>query len=212
MKRPKIIIMASRTSGYLKSLVVDLRFAELSVFSDRENSQAVEFAKNKKVEVKVCPFKSDRKSSANREIYDLQIGRMLASKKPDLIILAGWLHIFSRKFIEQFPPKTIINLHAAILPVAINADSVRLPDNSRSPIFRGLNSVKRALQANVTYTGSTVHWITSEVDKGEVILQKFIKIEPNDNLETLSSKLFDAEKILLRDSVNIVLKEKGFNL
>jgi phosphoribosylglycinamide formyltransferase-1 len=210
MKRPKIIIMASRTSGYLKYLIVDLHFADLILFSDRESSAAVKFAKEKKIKVEVCHFGSERRSKIAREMYDLHIGRLVASKKPDLVILAGWLHIFTQRFLDQFPPRTVMNLHAALLPIDVNADSILLPDNTSSPIFRGLNSVNQALQAKVSFTGSTVHWVTSEVDKGEVILQKFVKIDPTDNLETLSRKLFQIERILLTESVHIVLKEKGF--
>ena len=105
---------------------------------------------------------------------------------PDLIVLAGWMHILSPEFISKFPPGLIINLHPA-LPGA----------------FDGIHSIERALQAyhegKIRNTGVMIHRVIPEVDRGEVVLVEEVEILPEDTLESLEERMHSVEhKLIVR--------------
>ena len=70
--------------------------------------------------------------------------------KVDMIVMAGWMKIVSKKFIDEFPGR-IINLHPSLLPK-----------------YKGLNAIEQAINAGETETGCSVHWVTEELDSGKV--------------------------------------------
>ena len=88
--------------------------------------------------------------------------------KVDLIVLAGWMRIVTKKFINAFPDR-IINIHPSLLPR-----------------HKGLNVVERALDAGDDVTGCTVHYVNEELDGGEIILQGEVPILPNDDIISVS--------------------------
>ena len=97
----------------------------------------------------------------------------------DLIVLAGFMRIVKPAFIEAFGGK-VINLHPSLLPS-----------------FKGLNSIRRAFDYGVKYTGCTVHWVVPEIDAGPILDQAIVRIEANDTCATLEEKVHAAEHRLL---------------
>ncbi|MGK0456950.1 MAG: phosphoribosylglycinamide formyltransferase-1 [Zhongshania aliphaticivorans] len=107
----------------------------------------------------------------------------ITSFSPKLIILAGFMRIIDRPFIDAFE-SDIINLHPSLLPS-----------------FPGLNGIRQAFEHGVKITGCTVHWVTPELDEGPIIDQKTIRIEEKDTLELLEKKVHITEHQLLPDVV-----------
>ncbi len=103
---------------------------------------------------------------------------ILKKNKITLICLAGFMKILSKNFITKFSGK-IINIHPSLLPK-----------------FKGLNTFKRAIKNKEKYTGSTVHYVSSKLDSGKIILQQKVKIQKNDNEQSLSKKVKKIEYIL----------------
>ena len=99
--------------------------------------------------------------------------------EPGLIILAGFMRILKPRFIGAFP-RIIINLHPSLLPS-----------------FPGLDAIGQAWRHGVKVTGCTVHYVTAEVDRGPIIDQIAVRIEPDDTLATLEAKVHAAEHALL---------------
>ena len=89
------------------------------------------------------------------------------------------MKILSEPFIDSFRGK-IINLHPSLLPS-----------------FPGTKAIEKALEAGVKVTGCTVHWVSAEVDCGEIIDQEPVRIFPRDNLPILTRRIHDAEHLLL---------------
>src|SRR4051812_31044230 len=116
MDRPKIIIMASKTSAYLEILVKAFSYAELFFIGNKKDSKAINFARRLNLDTTYFPLSTFTKNGRSREDYDEDLGKFVKTKKPDLVVLAGWLHILSQSFLSQLPVKTVINLHAALLP------------------------------------------------------------------------------------------------
>ena len=102
----------------------------------------------------------------------------------DMIVMAGWMKIVSKKFIDAFPGR-IINLHPSLLPK-----------------YKGLNAIEQAINAGETETGCSVHWVTEELDSGRVIRQQTVPILPGDNVKTVTRAVQQCEHHLLPLVIN----------
>ncbi|MGI9057353.1 MAG: phosphoribosylglycinamide formyltransferase [Ktedonobacteraceae bacterium] len=139
---------------------------------------------------------------SQREECELRLTSLLQLFNADLIILAGWMRILSGAFLEQFPDR-VINLHPALLPDDGMGHSYITQDGTEIPVFRGLHAVRQALDAGVKVTGSTVHYVTPEVDAGPVICREEVAIEPDDTEEQLHERLKSVEHRLIVKAVRL---------
>lgn len=133
---------------------------------------------------------------------EVKLTALLQLFKVDLIVLAGWMRILSAAFLEQFP-RQVINLHPALLPDDGTGHIYTTQDGTQIPVFRGLHAVKQALDAGVKVTGSTVHFVTPEVDAGPVICREEMVIEPEDTEESLHTRLKTVEHRLIVEAVKM---------
>ena len=128
-----------------------------------------------------------RSSGQSREDYDLQLAHLTSKTLPDLIILAGWMHVLGKTFLDRFPHQ-VINLHPA-LPGA----------------FPGTHAIERAHQAfargEISETGVMVHEVVPEIDAGPVLGSVRVPIHQGDSLANLVARVHAAEHGLL---VNVV--------
>ncbi len=131
---------------------------------------------------------------------ETMLADLLRLFRVDLIVLAGFMRIFSASFIEQFP-RRIINLHPALLPDNGTDDTITTSDGSVIPVFRGLHVVRQALESGVKVTGSSVHYVTPEVDAGPVICRSEVLIEPDDTEESLHERIKIEEHRLVVEAV-----------
>jgi len=120
----------------------------------------------------------------------------------DLIVCAGWMRIFTPAFVSQFP-RRMINLHPALLPDDGVGDTFITGDGTVIPVFRGLHVVRQALAAGVKVTGSTLHYVTPEVDAGPVICRAEVAIEPGDTEESLHERIKQVEHKLIVEGVKL---------
>ena len=93
----------------------------------------------------------------------------------DLVVMAGWMRIVSKKFCDAFAGR-LINLHPSLLPK-----------------YKGLNAVEQALKSGDDETGCSVHWVTEHLDSGAVIKQQTVPILPGDTPESLQRAIPQAE-------------------
>jgi len=103
----------------------------------------------------------------------------LKSENVELVILAGFMRILPPEFVDAFKNR-IINLHPSLLP-----------------LFKGKDAIKQAFDAGVKQCGCTVHFVSNELDGGEIIAQKTVDVMPNYTLDILESKVHQAEHLLL---------------
>ena len=108
-----------------------------------------------------------------------QIIKLFQAWRVDLIVLAGWMRIISPTFIQAFHNK-IINLHPSLLPK-----------------YKGLHAIEQALNSGDEVTGCTVHYVTEELDSGEIILQSEVPILPDDTLQSLTKVVQQREYEIL---------------
>ena len=111
----------------------------------------------------------------------------------DLIVLAGFLSILNKEFCEGFPGK-IINIHPALLP------------KFGGKGMWGHHVHEAVLKSGEKESGATVHFVTSGIDEGKIILQKSFKISPNETVESLADKVHHVEYSIFPEAINMVLK------
>ena len=102
----------------------------------------------------------------------------------DLVVMAGWMRVVSKKFCKAFEGR-LINLHPSLLPK-----------------YKGLNAVEQALVSGDDETGCSVHFVTEDLDSGAVIKQQTVPILPGDTVETLQRAIQQAEHNLLPLVIN----------
>ncbi len=135
-----------------------------------------------------------------REEAEVRLTAILHIFQVDLIVLAGWMRIFTPSFVTQFP-RRIINLHPALLPDDGMSKTYITSSGIEVPALRGLHVVKQALDAGLKVTGSTVHYVTAEVDAGPVICREEVVIEEGDTEETLHERIKRVEHRLIVEAV-----------
>ena len=114
----------------------------------------------------------------------------MAGYNPDLIVLAGWMHVLSPAFLDRFPLR-VLNLHPA-LPCQ----------------FLGTHAIERAYEAfqrgEIDHTGVMVHWVVPEVDAGPVVASAEVPVYPTDTLDDLEARIHAMEHRLLVDAIRSV--------
>jgi phosphoribosylglycinamide formyltransferase-1 len=156
------------------------------IFSNKKEAKGLEIAKN----YGIPTFVYDRKEFASQQEFDEKVLSLLHEHSIQIVVLAGFMMILSRTFIENFPG-SIINVHPSLLPA-----------------FPGLNSQRRALEYGVKFAGCTVHFVTPEVDSGPIILQDIIPVFDDDSEETLMLRILDREHIILPEAIKILLEDQ----
>lgn len=117
--------------------------------------------------------------NVERSIWDESLATELSRLKPDLIVSAGFMKILGPKVLENYLGR-IINTHPALLP-----------------LFPGAHAVRDALEARVTVTGATVHFVDEGIDTGKIITSQQVRVEPDDTEALLHERIKVVERELL---------------
>jgi phosphoribosylglycinamide formyltransferase-1 len=119
----------------------------------------------------------------NVKIAEKKILTLLTKKKINFICLAGFMKVLSNNFIKKFKGK-IINIHPSYLPK-----------------YKGLNTSIRALRNNEKFSGCTVHYVSSKLDSGKIIMQKKVKILKKETETSLDKKIIKEEHKLYPSAI-----------
>ena len=117
--------------------------------------------------------------SVDRIAWDQSLATELRRLKPELIISAGFMKILGQEVLASYMGR-IINTHPALLP-----------------LFPGAHAVRDALQAGVSETGATVHFVDAGIDTGQVIMQQQVTVEPDDTEALLHERIKVVEREIL---------------
>lgn len=159
-----------------------------AIISDHEDAGIL--ALGQKYQVPAIYIDPKRKGARLSDEAEQAYIERIQSFSPKLIVLAGFMRIIQRPFIEAFEGR-MINLHPSLLPS-----------------FPGINGIKQAYQHGVKITGCTVHWVTPALDAGPIIDQKEVRIDEKDTLEMLEKKVHIVEHQLLPDVIARLSKGK----
>ena len=181
----KIAVFISGRGSNLKSLIKYSKnkkslFKVELVISNNLNAKGLEIAKKSKIKSQYIKHLSKRK-------FEIQSLKLLKKFKIDLICLAGFMRILSKKFIKKFS-KPILNVHPSLLPK-----------------YKGLNTHSRALKNKDKYAGATVHIVDEKLDSGKIIIQEKVKILKSDREDTLEKKVLKIEHKIYRKAIIKIL-------
>lgn len=110
-----------------------------------------------------------------REDFDRALAERIDGYAPDLVVLAGFMRILSPGFVSRYLGR-LLNIHPSLLP-----------------LYPGLHTHQRALEAGDSHHGASVHFVTAELDGGPVILQDRVAIAPDDTPQSLAAKVLERE-------------------
>lgn len=165
----------------------------VAVVSNRRAAYGLVRAQRASVPTVYLSIKSYTDSGRSRTDYDRDLADVVASYEPDLVVLAGWMHVLSPAFIDRFPGR-LINLHPA------------LPG-----MFAGTHAIERAYTAyqhgEIAASGVMVHHVVAEVDAGPVIDRAIVPILPADQLEDFEARMHFQERIVLVRAIRQVLSQ-----
>lgn len=195
----KLLIFISGDGSNLQSIIDEcnngiLNAKIVGVISNKENAYGMKRAENNKIPTYYKPYISD---SEKRDDYDEKLANFVLSIDHDLIILAGWMLLVGKNFLNKLN-KPIINLHPA------------LPGQ-----FPGKDAIKDAFNAyklgKIKNTGVMVHHVVEEMDAGNVIDTTEVPILNTDTEDILRKRIKYYEKSVLLHSIQKVLLSNDIN-
>ncbi|KAJ2601161.1 phosphoribosylglycinamide formyltransferase [Coemansia sp. RSA 1721] len=193
----KIVVLISGSGSNLQALIDAEKRGELGgkitlVVSNKKSAYGLTRAAAANVPTYVQLLKDYRTAGKTREDFDRDLAHHIQdTHAPDLVVLAGWMHILSPAFIDCFAGR-IINLHPA-LPGEL--DGAHAIDRAYEEFKAGKRS----------RTGIMVHHVIPEVDKGAPIMTQEIPCVAGDSLEDLEARIHAAEHQILPKAVRAVL-------
>lgn len=158
-----------------------------AVIASKPTAYALERAKNAGIPGYVIA----RKNFADAREMTLAYVEKLKELNIDLVVLAGFMTIFTEELIKAYP-NAIMNVHPALIPSFCGKG------------FYGLHVHEKALEYGVKLSGATCHFVTEECDGGPIIMQKAVEVKHDDSPETLQRRIMEqAEWIILPQSVSL---------
>lgn len=210
----RLVVLASGGGSNLQALIDACARGEVpacivGVGCDRPQAFALDRARRHGIEAACLTLAQVRSEGQTRDDYDARLADWVADRSPDLVVLAGFMHILSPRFLARFAPDAVVNVHPSLLPDDPRADEVALAGRVHR-VFRGPDALAQALAAGVDTTGTTVHFVTAEVDRGPVLGRASVAVLAGDTLEALRTRVQAAEHGLLARVVGDLLRSRGF--
>lgn len=194
----RIGVMVSGGGTNLQAILDSIEKGDLpgcqivTVVSSKPDAYALERAKLNNIPSKVI----SRKDFSSIEDYDDALLSHMNSYNVELVVLAGFLSLLGKKFVQEYK-NTIINVHPSLIPSFCGKG------------YYGLIPHIKALEYGVKITGATVHFVEPEYDSGPIILQKAVEVLPDDTAETLQKRVMEkAEWELLPKAIKLYSQEK----
>ena len=157
--------------------------AEIAVvISNVETAPGLEHARERGLNAVYIPSRQ-----RPREDFDREAIEILKKHHVSIVVLAGFMRIVSRVFMEAFP-YGILNIHPSLLPA-----------------FAGTDVQQKALNHGVKFSGCTVHFVDDTLDGGPIVLQAAVPVLDDDTAETLSARILKEEHRIYSEAIGLVL-------
>jgi phosphoribosylglycinamide formyltransferase-1 len=153
------------------------------VISNRDDAVGLERARTAGIETLVL----SHRAFASRDDYDHALATELRARDVGLVCLAGFMRLVGAQLIDAFPNR-ILNIHPSLLPA-----------------FPGLDAQRQAVEHGVRVSGVTVHLVTAELDGGPIVVQRAVRVMPDDTAASLAARILEEEHRAYPEAVQIVL-------
>lgn len=191
MPQLKIGVLISGSGTNLQSLIDNVENGQIDgkitvVISNKIDAYGLERARKHNIKSVFV----DQKNYQDSEIYNEAVIKELKSNGVELVVLAGYLKILSRNFIETYRNR-IINIHPSLIPSFCGKG------------YYGLKVHEAAINYGVKISGATVHFVDEEADSGPIIIQETVKVDFKDTPEKLQKKVLKIEHKILPQAVKL---------
>ena len=168
-----IVILISGRGSNMEAIVrAGIPGARIAaVISNRPDAKGLDIARGFGIEALAL----DHKAFPDRETFDVALAAEIERFSPDLVVLAGYMRILTDGFVRRFEGR-MLNIHPSLLPS-----------------FTGLHTHRRAIDAGVKLAGSTVHFVTAELDEGPIVIQAVVPVLPDDDEHSLAARVLEQE-------------------
>ncbi len=181
-----VVVLASGTGSLFEALIQSQQDYEVvALITDNPDAGAIAIADTFGIQVEIC----DLDSFSTRTDWNSALRALIAEYQPDLVVSAGFMKVIGEQVVNEFNEK-LINIHPSLLPN-----------------FPGAHAVEDALNAGVTRTGTTVHFVDAGVDSGPIIAQREVEISQNDSIESLHERIKTVERELIVEVVKSFARE-----
>jgi phosphoribosylglycinamide formyltransferase-1 len=177
MVRKRVAVLISGRGSNMAALIKaakDKNYpAEIAlVVSNRPDAAGLDIARAAGIATAVVDHAAYGK---NRAAFDAALQDVLTQHRIEIVCLAGFMRLLTPGLVGQWQNR-MLNIHPALLPV-----------------FKGLDTHKRALEAGAKIHGATVHFVVAEMDSGPIVAQGAVAVHDGDTEETLSSRVLNIE-------------------
>ena len=171
-EKPKLVVLISGSGSNLQAIIDQVGNgsidAEISlVISNNPDVLGLQRASAAGINTALI----NHREYDSRESFDRELIRRIDAEQPHLVILAGFMRIFTPAFTNHFAGR-MLNIHPSLLPA-----------------FKGIDTHARALEAGAKQHGASVHFVTSELDGGPLVIQAIVDVKQDDNEATLASRV-----------------------
>ncbi len=145
-----------------------------AVISNRADAAGLAFAAARGIATAVV----DHRAYPSRETFDAALAQAIDAHAPDLLLLAGFMRILTPGFVQRYEGR-LLNIHPSLLP-----------------LFPGLHTHRRAIEAGCKAAGATVHFVTAELDHGPIVAQAVVPVLATDDEDALAARVLEREHVL----------------
>jgi phosphoribosylglycinamide formyltransferase 1 len=186
----RVAVLASGTGTNLQAILDSVHGRDgievVCVGSNKPGAMALRRAGDAGIETGVF----ERGDYGKRVERDAALGDWLEARRPDLIVLAGYMELLTEPFVARFRDR-IVNVHPALLPS-----------------FPGLDAIGQALDHGVKVTGVTVHFVDEGVDSGPIVLQRAVEVPGDRDRGELEAEIHRVEHEILPEAVRLIAAGK----
>jgi len=177
------VVLISGGGSNLQSIIDNADTIDLEIKSVISNNpQAYGLERAKKANIPTHSI--DHKQFNSRDEFDKTLGAIIDEYSPDIIILAGFMRILTKKITNKYLGK-MLNIHPSLLPK-----------------FQGLHTHQRAIDAGEKIHGVSIHFVTDELDGGPIIAQSSIEVLDDDTAESLAKRVLTEEHKLFPEVIS----------
>ncbi|WP_188565968.1 phosphoribosylglycinamide formyltransferase [Undibacterium terreum] len=187
----KIVILISGRGSNMQAIVQAARNEQwpaeiVAVISNKADASGLDYAAGLGIATAVVA----NKDFSSREAFDQALQQQIDQFAPDLVVLAGFMRILTTSFVAHYAGR-MVNIHPSLLPS-----------------FTGLATHRQALTAGVKIHGTTVHFVTPELDHGPIIAQAAVPVLPGDSEESLAERVLVEEHVIYPRAVRWFVEGK----
>lgn len=180
-------VLISGSGSNLQALIDATRGGELDlrlvlVLSNRADAYGLERARSAGIATECL----SHSTYPDRNHYDAALAATLERYRPDYVFLAGFMRILGREFVRRYAGR-ILNIHPSLLP-----------------LYPGLHTHQRVLEAGDRWHGCTVHFVTEELDGGPAIIQGRVPVLPDDTASKLQARVLEVEHRIYPEAARLL--------